>query len=195
MERGNRVQELHPLAVAGEPGDAFVQRLWYQPVVVHRHVDDARLVGSEGSEGPHVRGPLGEDHVPGIDEDAGDEVECLLRADSDDHIVGLGMDSLQRHHLADALAQRGITLPRPVLQGDRAMLGNQLASHVADGIQRQRGDVGHASGQRHDLRPGGHREQGPDLRGNHASGSCGVPAGVRVHHCCVAVTSARAGAS
>ena len=181
VERGDRVQELHPLALAGEPGDAFIQCLGYQPVVVHRHVHDTRLVGSEGSEGSHVGGPLGQDHVPWIDEDAGDEVERLLRADRDDHVVGMGMDSLQRHHLADALAQCRVALPRPVLQSDRAMLGNQLAGHLAHGIQRQGGDVGHPAGQRHDLRPGGHREQGPDLRGNHAPGPCCVPASMRVH--------------
>ena len=53
-------------------------------------------------------------------------------------------------------------------------LGDQLADHLADGVERERGHVGRAAGQRDDLGPGGHGEQGPDLGGDHADGTFGV---------------------
>jgi len=56
-----------------------------------------------------------------------------------------------------------------------------LSDHAADGVQRERGHVGRAAGQRDDLGPGGDREQGPDLGGDHANGTFGVLTDIRVN--------------
>ena len=83
-------------------------------------------------------------------------------------------DLLQRHDVADPLAQPGVALRGAVLQRHLAAAGDQLADHLADGVERERGHVGRAAGQRDDLGPGGHGEQGPDLGGDHADGTFGV---------------------
>jgi hypothetical protein len=57
----------------------------------------------------------------------------------------------------------GVALPGAVLQGLRAARLHELAHELADGVERQGGQVGHAAGQAHDLRAGGHGEQGADL--------------------------------
>jgi hypothetical protein len=93
----------------------------------------------------------------------------------------VGADPLQRHHVTDALAQAGISLRGHVLQGHGTAVGHELAGHLADRVQRQGGDIGHAARQRHDLGPGGDGEQGPDLRRDHLLGPRGVAADIRVH--------------
>ena len=181
VEGRDRVEELHPLALAGQPGERLRQRLRDEPAVIHRDVDDVRLVGREGAQRPDIGRPLGQHDVAGVDEDPGDQVQRLLRADRDDHLVRVGADPLQCHHVTDALAQAGISLRRHVLQGHGAAVGHELAGHLADSVQRQGGDVGHAARQRHDLGPGSDGEQGPDLGRDHLLGPRGVAADIGVH--------------
>jgi hypothetical protein len=80
-------------------------------------------------------------------------------------------DAHLAHDLEDLLAQGRIALPRPVLQCDGPAIdehaGRRLSHHVAG----QGLDEGHAAGQRHDLRPRCHGEQGPDLGGGHPAGA------------------------
>ena len=97
-----------------------------QPVVVHRDVHDLRLVGAEGAERADVGRRLGENDVTGVAEHPGDQIERHLRADGDHHVVGVRLDALQRHDLADLLAQLGDALAGAVLQRDQAVLGDQL---------------------------------------------------------------------
>ena len=86
----------------------------------------------------------------------------------------MGLDALQRHHLADLLAQLGDALTGPVLQGDQSVLGDQLGGLGGQRLQRQRLQVRHAAGQRDDLGTVGHGEQGPDGRSSHAGGTLRV---------------------
>ena len=60
-------------------------------MLVHGDVPDPRLGGLEDAERADVGGPLGEDDVTGVAEDAGDQVEALLRADGDDDLAGRGV--------------------------------------------------------------------------------------------------------
>ena len=181
VEGRDRVEELHPLVIGGQPCDRLRQRLRDEPSVIHRDMDDVRLVGREGAQRADIGRPLGQHDIAGVHEDPGDQVQCLLRADGDDHLVRVAADSLQRHHVTDALAQAGISLCRHVLQGHGATIGHELARHLADGVERQGADVGHATRQRHDLGPGGDREQRPDLRRDHLLRPRGVAADIRVH--------------
>ena len=52
---------------------------------------------------------------------------------------------------------------------------------LADGVQRERGQVGRAAGQRDDLGPGGDGEQRPDFGGDHPNGAFGVLTDIRVN--------------
>ena len=147
-------------------------------MVVHGDVPDPRLRRLEDAEGAHVGRALGEDDVAGVDEDAGDQVQTLLGADGDDDLAGRGVgDALERHDVADPLAQPGIALAGAVLQGLGAHAGDEVADHRADGVERQGGDGRHAAGQRDHLGPADDGEQGADLRGLHPVRACCVPVG------------------
>ena len=100
--------------------------------------------------------------------------------DGHDHLVGVGADALQRHDLADPLPQPGVALAGTVLQGDRPAVGHKLPGEFADRVERERGDVRHAAGQRDHLGPGRHGEQGADLGGLHGLGPGRVLIDVRV---------------
>ena len=177
VEVGHGVEELGCLARGPHAGQRLAQRLGHQPVGVHGDVDDLGLVGREGPERTDVGGGLGDHHVTRVDEDPGHQVQGLLAADRDDDVLGGGVHALERHDLADQLAQLRVALARAVLQGLGAAGGDQLADELADGVQRQRRQVGHAAGQADHLRTGGDREQGPDLRGGHPVRALGVPVG------------------
>ena len=120
VEVGNRVQQLDPATGRPTRLDRGDQRLRDQPVVVHRDVHDLRLVGVERAQRADVGRRLGQDDVARIDEDAGGQVQRHLRADGDHHVVRVGLDALERHHLADLFAQLRDALAGAVLQGDQA---------------------------------------------------------------------------
>src|SRR6185312_1046391 len=76
--------------------------------------------------------------------------------------------------------QARVALGGAVLQRGRALRGDQLADHVADDIERKRGHVRRAPGQRYDLGPGRDGEQRPDFGSHHANRPLGVLADVTV---------------
>ena len=180
VEVGDRVEELDLLA--GRPGrrDRLLQRLGHQPVGVHLGVHDVALVGLEDPERPDVGRGLADHHVAGVAEHPGDQVDRLLRADGDHHVVGVRLDPLEPHHLGDLLAERGHPLAGAVLHRLGAVVGDQVTDRAADHVEGQAGDVGHPAGQRDHLGPRGHREQGPDLGGRHPCGARGVAVDVGV---------------
>ena len=180
MEVGDRVEELDRLAGGPGDGDRLPQRVGHQAVGVHLGVHHLALEGLEDAERPDVRRRLADDDVARVAEDPGDQVDGLLRADGDDDVVRVGGDALEGHHLADLLAQGRVALAGGVLQGDRAMVRDQLGDGAADDVERQAGDVGHPAGERDHLGARGDGEQGPDLRGRHALGTRGVAVDVAV---------------
>ncbi len=150
------------------------------PLIVHGDMHHFGLVGGECAERAHVRGALGQHHVAGVDEDPGDQVERLLGADGDDHVVGPGLDALQAHDVADLLAQVRVALAGAVLQRDRAAPGDQVGDQLADHVEGKSGDVRHAAGERDHLRPRRDGEKSSNLGGDHPGSSCGVPIDVGV---------------
>ena len=66
VEVRDRVQELDPAAGRLDVLDSGDQRLRDQPVVIHRHVHDLRLVGLERPERTDVGRRLGQDDVARI---------------------------------------------------------------------------------------------------------------------------------
>ena len=137
MVVGHGVEELDPAAGGGHPLDGLLQGLGDEPVLVHGHVHHIGLVGGERAQGAHVGGRLGQDHVTGINEDPGDQIQRLLRTHRDHDVVGVRPDTLQRHDLADPLAQARVTLSGAVLQCGGALLGDQAAHHLPDRFQGQ----------------------------------------------------------
>ena len=174
VEVRNRVEQLDPAAGRPTGLDRGDECLGDQPVVVHRDVHDLGLVGLEGAERTDVRRRLGQDDVARVAEDPGGQVQRHLRADGDHHVVRVGLDALERHHLADLLPELRDALARPVLQGDQAVLGDQAGGLRGQRLQRQRLQIRHATGQRHHLGTVGDGEQCPDGRGPHADGTLRV---------------------
>ena len=86
-------------------------------------------------KGAHVGRRLGHDDVARVDEDRGDQVERLLGARGDHHVVRVRVNALERHDLGDVLAQRLVALARAVLQRHLAVLDDEPAHHLADLLQ------------------------------------------------------------
>ncbi len=181
VEVRDGVEELRPATPCRQLRQDGGQGVGHETCPVHRDVHDPGLGGLERTEGSHVGRGLGEYDVTGVEEDPGQQIKPLLRADGDDHLVGGGVgDSLEGHHRQDLLAQPGVALAGAVLQRLRAQPADQLTDHRAHGVQRQGGHGRHSAGQRHHLGPADHREQCPNLRGRHAMGALGVAVGERI---------------
>jgi hypothetical protein len=93
-------------------------------------VHHVRLVGGEGTQRTDIGRPFRKDYVTRIDEDPGGQVERLLGADGDYHVIGMRVDALQFHHVTDLFPKADVTTSRAVLQRDGAVAGNQAACHV-----------------------------------------------------------------
>ena len=180
VEVRDRVEELDLLAGRAGGRDRLLQRLGHQPVGVHLGVHHVALVGLEHPQRADVRRRLADHDVAGVAEDPGHEVDGLLRAHGDDHVVGVRLDALEPHHVGDLLTQHGHALAGAVLHRHRTVVGDQVADGAADDVERQARDVGHAAGERDDLGPRGDREEGADLGGGHPGRACGVPVDVGV---------------
>ena len=177
VEVGDRVEELGASTRGRHRRDRLAQRLGDEPGGIHGHVHDVSLVGREGAERPDVRRGLGDHDVTGVAEDPRHEVQRLLAADRDHNVVRGADDALERHHLADHLAQRRVALPGAVLQRLRAPGREQVRQQFADSVEREGCRVGHPTGQRDDLGSAGDGEQGANFRGGHPGGARGVATG------------------
>ena len=117
LEVGDRVDEAGAL-LAREEG---VERLRQHPVVVGRDLDEARPVGAQGVDRPEVGRALAEHDIALVEEDLAREVEALLRAARDQHLVRVdGRGERLVHVVRDPPPQRRESLARSVLQGFRA---------------------------------------------------------------------------
>ena len=173
-------------------GERLAQQLRHEAVVVHRDVHDLRLVRGERAQRADVRRAFGDHDVTRVAEQPRDHVQAHLGADGHDDVVRVCLDALEGHDFADLLTQHGDAVRRAVLQGDQAVFGDDLRHLRGQRVERERGQVRHAAGERDDLGPAGHREQRPDLGGGHPGGARGVPLEVRVEVLAAAVRLAGA---
>jgi hypothetical protein len=81
MNFGRRPSRIEPLERRLELVDAHA-------VAVHLDLHDVGLVGAEGGHRARVRRRLGDDHVAGVDQRLADEVDDLLAAGRDEHVLG-----------------------------------------------------------------------------------------------------------
>ena len=157
---------------------------------------DLRLRGLEHAERADVGRALGEHHVARVEEEPGDQVEGLLAADGDDDVVrrGAAAASMPESAITSQIRSRSsrVPWPMPYCRVVGAVLGGEPAEHLADRVERQRGDVRGAAGERDDLGTAGDGEQCSDLRGGHAAHPPGVPVGVVVERRAGHATSPRA---
>jgi hypothetical protein len=67
-----------------------------------------------------------------------------------------------------------------VVQGNSALLSNEVLEQAADRIQRKRRGVRGAASEADDLRAAGHGEKSSNLRRRHTAGALGISTDVRV---------------
>jgi hypothetical protein len=159
VEVGDDVHSLGPHAAA----QPVLERVGVQTVAVTRHADDRCAGEVERLERAQVGGVLDRDHVAVVAEDPGEQIQRLLRARGDEHL-------LQRHRLlgGDLLAQRSRPLGRPVLpcrRAGRALRRGSAGERGREQLGRERGRRRQATG--HRQHPGlfGDAQQLADARG------------------------------
>ena len=178
LEARHRVDEFRPPPLAVEPRQHRFQLVDPHPVLVAVDLDRLGLVAAEDRHRAGVGRRLADDDVAGIDQRLADQVDRLLAAGGDDHVVGVGQHPLGAHHLDDAVDRLGEALGRPVLE----RLGGRLLRdprHLrGEGLGREGRGVGQAAGQRDHLGPRRDRHQVAHRRGAHHAGARGEEAGV-----------------
>ena len=159
------VDELDRAARRTHVTDGLYQGLGDDAVLVHGNVHDVGLACTEHAQRAHVGGGLGKDDVARVHEELRDEVEGLLAARRDHHVVRVGADdAVVCHHLGDAFTQYLPSLAAAVLHGLRAVVANQLFCGGSQPIEREVLQVGHAACERHDLGTRHNGEESSDLR-------------------------------
>ncbi len=148
------------------------------PLAVALDLDRLGLVAAEDRDRTGVGGGLADHHVAGVDQRLADQVDRLLAAGGDDHVVGVGEHPLGAHHLDDAVDGLAEALGRAVLQ----RLGGRLLGdpgHLrGEGLGREGRGVGQPAGERDHLGPRRHRHQVAHRRGAHHPGALGEEARV-----------------
>jgi hypothetical protein len=137
----------------------------------------AGSVGGERDERPEERRVLGDDHVAGVDDQLGGQVEALLTSLDDQHVVGGAGDAVPGESLRDLGAQVGQAVGGGVLQGDRALRGEQAGVDLLQLVHREQRRVGIAAAEGDDLRIGAQPQQLADGRRLHAGHPAGEPDG------------------
>ena len=113
LEIGDDIDHLNALSRRED----LLQLIHNHAAVVGGHFDKARLAGLERVDRTEVGRALQQDNVARVQEDAGGEVQTLLRTGGDQNVVGVGMDVvLGEHALGNLLAQTGKALGGGILQ-------------------------------------------------------------------------------
>ena len=112
-------------------------RLGQRPVGIARQVDERRLVGHERLERAEVGGRLDADRGARINQGLAHQVEALLRAGRDDHLVGRHTRAAGREAGRHPFAQRREALAGRVLQGLLRMLAEHRVAGLADRLDRK----------------------------------------------------------
>ena len=169
LEARHRVDELRPLArrPASSASSCFEQR---RSASRPRRISTWMHVGLVAAEDRHRAGVgrrLADHHVAGVDQRLADQVDRLLAAGGDDHVVGVGQHPLGAHHLDDAVLGLLEALGRPVLERlGRRLLGDPR--HLrGEALRREGRGVRQAAGQRDHFGPGRDRHQVAHRRGAH----------------------------
>ena len=160
LEIGDDVDHLHALG----GGQDLLQLLHDHAAVIGGNFDELGLAGLERVDSAQIGGAFQQNHVAGVQEHAGREVQTLLRTGGDEDVILVGVDIvLGQHTLGDLLAQAGEALGGGILQSLAAMLlqdGDRGLHHLLHGEQLR---CGHAAGKGNDVGLCGELQQLTDL--------------------------------
>ena len=163
LEVGHDVAEAGPQA----GGQARLEQIGPQAVPVGLDGDQVRVGAGQRLQGADIRGRLDHDVVARVDQRPGQQVERLLGAGGDQHVLGVARATPGRVRLGDPLAQRGDALGRAVLDGLGPVApgaGQHRVGGLPQALDREAVRRGQATGEREDVRPVGEVEQVADDR-------------------------------
>ena len=144
LEGRHRVDELRPPPVASSSASSRLQLVHPHPVLVAFDLDDVGLVAAEHRHRAGVGRRLADHDVARVDQRLADEVDRLLAAGGDDHVLGVGKHALGAHHLEDAVVGLLEALGRAVLERLRGRLLGDPGHLRGEGLGREGRGVGKA---------------------------------------------------
>jgi len=109
-----------------------------QALLRQRHRPEIRAIERKALDRPDVARPLDHQAVAGIEKDLADEVQRLLRAGGDQHLVGRNLDPVPLPVARrDPLAQRRKTLGGRILERVWTALGQDVRRGLGHGLNRK----------------------------------------------------------
>ena len=194
LEARHRVDEFRPLPSPASASRTVSSSSMRIPSSSHLDLEHLRLVAAEDRDRPGIGRRLADDDVAGIDQRLGDQVDRLLAARGDDHVVGVGEHALGAHHLDGC--SRLVSAKPSVGPYWSASAADSWAIRVICGGERRRREgrrVGKAAGERDHLRPRRDRHQVPHRRGAHHPRSLRERPGVALQVACAGVRAPAVG--
>src|SRR5215213_1207976 len=142
-------------------GEARLERVDEQAVLVHRDPGDLRVEAGEGHQRTEVRRRLDDDGVARVEQAQAGQCDALHAAARDDQLVELGPPPLRPLlALEQVLAHAGDALARRVLERHAGVVAQELRHDLVEQLGRERRRVGEAARDRE--HPG--RAAGQDRR-------------------------------
>ncbi|MNV43274.1 hypothetical protein D3C71_1349840 [compost metagenome] len=131
LEVGQHVQKARSVGTRAHLGLQVVDE---HAFVIAGHGHHSRLHGREGLQRAQVGGRFHQHAAVGVDQHLGDQVQRLLRASGDEHLVGIHIPGQE---VRDGLAQRAIPFAGGVLQGGGAVIGQHGGRGFGKGRDRE----------------------------------------------------------
>ena len=174
LEVGQHVQEARLVGARADLGHQVIDA---HTLLVAGHRHHLGLHGCEGLEGAQVGRRFHQHAAVGVDQHLGDQVQTLLRAGGDQHLLRVHVPGQEG---GDGFAQRCKAFARCVLQRRRAVVGQHGGRGGGKGFDREGLGRGQAAGQADDAGLFRDLEDFADDRGIHALGTArqGPGAGV-----------------
>ncbi len=127
-------QQVNKAGFVGASADFAFQVDGIHAVLVTVHAHHRGLHRGEGLQCAQVSGRLDQDAAACIDQNFGDQVQALLAAGGDQHLVGADVHALFEQVLCHPLTQWGVALAGGVLQGGFAILAEHALAGFAHGV-------------------------------------------------------------
>ncbi len=127
------------------------QLLGAKAVIVTRHAHVLRAIHIEGLQSSKIGGRFDQHAVTGVDQQLADQIQRLLRAGGDHHVLGLRLHAVPGRVARDHFPQRLVAFGRAVLEGQARLLVQDLVTSFTKALSRENLRGGQAAGKRNDF--------------------------------------------
>ena len=134
LEVGQQVDKAGLVRAAADFG---TQVTGVNAVVITVHTHHRGLHWGEGLQRTQIGGRLDQDAATRVDQNFRHQVEALLAAGGDQHLVGADFHALFEQVVGHPFAQGGIAFAGSVLQGDFAVIPQHAFAGLAHGVDRK----------------------------------------------------------